>query len=81
MNLVAEPTHWAFPSELQPKSGEVPFDLSVTANDAFYVACRPAMRSTPIVRVFIDWIFASLEPDHLAEPQTSAHRLLRSRRG
>ena len=26
---VAEPTHWAFPSDLQPKSGEVPFDLSV----------------------------------------------------
>jgi S1-C subfamily serine protease len=24
---VAEQTHWAFPSELQPKSGEVPFDL------------------------------------------------------
>ncbi|WP_117193245.1 LysR substrate-binding domain-containing protein [Rhizobium terrae] len=59
----------------------VPFDLSVTANDSFYVACRPAMRSTPIVRVFIDWIFASLEADRLAEPHTSARTLLRSRRG
>ena len=30
MNLrsVADQTHWAFPSELQPKSGEVPFDLA-----------------------------------------------------
>jgi S1-C subfamily serine protease len=25
---MAEPTHWAFPSELQPKSGEVGFDLA-----------------------------------------------------
>jgi LysR family glycine cleavage system transcriptional activator len=59
----------------------VPFDLSVTANDAFYVACRPAMRTTPIVRVFIDWMFTSLEADQLAKPQTSARTLLRSRRG
>jgi LysR family glycine cleavage system transcriptional activator len=58
----------------------VPFDLSVPANDAFYVACRPAMRSTPIVRVFIDWLFASLEADQLAEPHTSARILLRGRR-
>ncbi|EUB98402.1 transcriptional regulator, LysR family [Rhizobium sp. CF080] len=58
----------------------VPFDLSVPANDAFYVACRPAMRSAPIVRVFIDWLFASLEADQLAEPHTSARTLLRSRR-
>jgi S1-C subfamily serine protease len=29
---VADQTHWAFPTELQPKSGEVPFDLSVALN-------------------------------------------------
>jgi S1-C subfamily serine protease len=29
---VAEPTHWAFPSELQPKSSEVSFDLAVALN-------------------------------------------------
>ena len=29
---MAESTHWAFPSELQPKSSEVPFDLAVALN-------------------------------------------------
>jgi S1-C subfamily serine protease len=29
---VADPTHWAFPSELQPKSGEVAFDLAAALN-------------------------------------------------
>jgi Transcriptional regulator len=58
----------------------VPFDLSVTASDSFYVACRPAMRTTPIVRVFIEWMFVSLEADQLAKPQTSARTLIRSRR-
>jgi len=29
---MAEQTQWAFPSELQPKSGEVPFDLSLALN-------------------------------------------------
>jgi LysR family transcriptional regulator, glycine cleavage system transcriptional activator len=41
----------------------VPFDLAVPANDAFYVACRNELRSTPIVSVFIDWLFAALEED------------------
>ena len=57
----------------------VPFDLTVPANDAFYVACRPALRAAPIVKVFIDWLFASLEADSLPEPQTSARTLLRGR--
>ncbi len=35
-----------------------PFNLSVPAVDAFYVACRSDLRSVPIVRVFIDWLFA-----------------------
>ena len=29
---MAEQTQWAFPTELQPKSGEVPFDLSHALN-------------------------------------------------
>jgi LysR family glycine cleavage system transcriptional activator len=58
----------------------VPFDLTVPANDAFYVACRQSVRQAPIVKVFIDWLFASLE-DNLPEPQTSARLLLRGRGG
>ncbi|MCF6368005.1 LysR substrate-binding domain-containing protein [Rhizobium halophilum] len=57
----------------------VPFDLSVPANDAFYVACRHEMRAAPIVRVFIDWLFASLEADRLPEPWSLARTLLRPR--
>ncbi|ARQ57426.1 MULTISPECIES: LysR substrate-binding domain-containing protein [Rhizobium] len=37
-----------------------PFDLTVPANDAVYVACRTEAHATPIVRVFIDWFYASL---------------------
>ena len=57
----------------------VPFDLSVPANNAFYVACRNSVRAAPIVKVFIDWLFSSLEADPLPEPQTSARMLLRAR--
>lgn len=59
----------------------VPFDLSVPANDAFYVACRQDVRAAPIVKVFIDWLFTSLEEDSLPEPQISARMLLRGRGG
>ena len=59
----------------------VPFDLSVPANDAFYVACRHEVRAAPIVKVFIDWLFASLQEDGLPGPQTSARMLLRTRGG
>ena len=58
----------------------VPFDLTVPANDAFYVACRQSVRQTPIARVFIDWLFASLE-ESLPEPQASARLVLRGRGG
>lgn len=58
----------------------VPFDLTVPAYDAFYVACRQAVRQTPIVKVFIDWFFASLE-ESMPEPQTSARMILRGRSG
>lgn len=57
----------------------VPFDLSVPAGQAFHVACRPEVRSAPIVSVFIDWLFASLDTGNLPEPRTSAHTILRSR--
>ncbi|MGH6761048.1 MAG: LysR substrate-binding domain-containing protein [Phyllobacterium sp.] len=59
----------------------VPFDLTVPANDAFYVACRNEVRNAPIVKVFIDWLFASLDSDTMTEPQTSARRVLRRRNG
>ena len=55
----------------------VPFDLTVPANNAFYVACRNEVRNAPIVKVFIDWLFASLETDTITEPQTSARRIIR----
>lgn len=59
----------------------VPFDLGVPANDAFYIACRNEMRAAPIVRVFIDWLFASLESDRLPAPQSMARTILRGRAG
>ncbi|RCS25069.1 transcriptional regulator GcvA [Phyllobacterium salinisoli] len=58
----------------------VPFDLTVPANDAFYVACRNEVRAAPIVKVFIDWLFASLGADAI-EPQTAARRIIRRRNG
>lgn len=56
-----------------------PFDLTVPANDAFFVACRNEVRAAPIVRVFIDWLFAALESDPMPELQTSARTIIRSR--
>jgi LysR family glycine cleavage system transcriptional activator len=56
-----------------------PFDLTVPANDAFYAACRSEVRAAPIVRVFIDWLFAALESEPLPELQTSARTIIRSR--
>ena len=35
-----------------------PFNLSMPAVDAFYVACRNDLKAMPIVRVFVDWLFA-----------------------
>lgn len=45
----------------------IPFDLAVPANDAFYVSCRNDMRTTPIVKAFVDWLFATIETDALVE--------------
>ncbi|MFT6559081.1 MULTISPECIES: LysR substrate-binding domain-containing protein [Sneathiella] len=58
----------------------VPFDLAVPANDAFYVACRNEIRSTPIVNVFIDWLFAALEEDKVTAPFLSSGRHISRRR-
>ena len=58
----------------------VPFNRSVTAVDSYYVACRNEVRPAPIVRVFIDWLYAALEEtDARAEPQQSAQAALRKR--
>jgi len=57
----------------------VPFDLGVPAKDAFYVACRQEMRAAPIVRVFIDWLFSSLDADRLPEPRSMARTVLAGR--
>jgi LysR family transcriptional regulator, glycine cleavage system transcriptional activator len=35
-----------------------PFKLSVPAVDSFYVGCRNDLKKMPIVRVFVDWLFA-----------------------
>ena len=40
-----------------------PYNLSVPAVDGFYVACRNDLKSMPIVRVFVDWMFAEHEAD------------------
>ncbi|KQY15207.1 LysR substrate-binding domain-containing protein [Rhizobium sp. Root482] len=56
-----------------------PFDLTVPANDAFYVACRNEVRAAPIVKVFIDWLFSALESEPMPELQTSARTIIRAR--
>ena len=55
-----------------------PFNLAVPAADDFYVACRNDLTEAPIVKVFIDWLFARIEADDArTEPQTAARRALR----
>ncbi|MCY1311441.1 hypothetical protein D9M70_617420 [compost metagenome] len=49
------------------------------ANDAFFVACRNEVLAAPIVRIFIDWMFSTLESDPMPELQTSARTIIRSR--
>jgi len=56
-----------------------PFDLTVPANDAFFIACRNEVHAAPIARVFIDWLFAALDAMPLAEPRTFARKKLRVR--
>ncbi|HLS68732.1 MAG TPA: LysR substrate-binding domain-containing protein [Kiloniellales bacterium] len=55
-----------------------PFNLTVPAVDAFYVACRRDLRSVPIVGMFIDWLFAQLEEDDARTiPQIAARKDVR----
>jgi len=55
-----------------------PFDLAVPAVDSFYVVCRNEMKAAPIVKVFIDWLFAARdEEDARAEVPAVARRALR----
>ncbi|MBO6824927.1 MAG: LysR family transcriptional regulator [Sneathiella sp.] len=52
----------------------MPFDLAVPSTGAFYLACRNEMRTTSIVSVFIDWLFAMLEQDPPATSRASSTR-------
>lgn len=57
----------------------IPFDLSVPASDAFYVATRNEMRAAPIVRVFIDWLFTTLENERSSQMSPAIRQAGRSR--
>jgi LysR family glycine cleavage system transcriptional activator len=58
-----------------------PFNLSVPAVYAFYVACRNEMRAAPIAKVFIDWLFAEqLESGARTEAPVSGQISIRKRR-
>ncbi len=54
-----------------------PFNLSMPASDAFFVACREEIRDTMIARIFIDWLFYTLEQNGPYDPHLSARHLLR----
>lgn len=59
-----------------------PFNLSVPAVDAFYVACRNEVISVPIAKVFIDWLFAEkVETEGRAEAPFTGQISIRKRRG
>lgn len=47
-----------------------PFNLSVPAVDAFYVACRSGLARAPIVKVFIDWLFSE-RPEAGSRPEAA----------
>jgi len=57
----------------------IPFDLSVPASDAFYVTARNEVRSAPIVKVFIDWLFSTLETERATQPISSVRHVARNR--
>lgn len=59
-----------------------PFNLFVPAVDAFYVCCRHEVRSAPIARVFIDWLFSEApERDGAPETAVAGQISIRRRRG
>jgi LysR family glycine cleavage system transcriptional activator len=58
-----------------------PYNLSVPAVDSFYVACRNDLKNMPIVRVFIDWLFAQHDKDAGGvEPVMTGQITIRKRR-
>lgn len=58
-----------------------PFNLSVPAMDSFYVVCRNEMKQAPIVKVFIDWLFAErATADGRTEPGVAGRIGMRKRR-
>ncbi|GEO86231.1 MULTISPECIES: transcriptional regulator GcvA [Alphaproteobacteria] len=57
----------------------IPFDLSVPATNAFYVATRNDLRTAPIVRVFIDWLFSTLENERSSQTSPVIRQANRSR--
>jgi LysR family glycine cleavage system transcriptional activator len=55
-----------------------PFDRAVPAVDSFYIACRSEARAAPIVKVFIDWLYAAKDESNArTEPQTSGRKTRR----
>lgn len=57
----------------------VPFDLAVPAPDAFFIVTRSELRNTPMVRAFIDWLFAERVRDE-ARPERAPRRARTRRR-
>lgn len=57
-----------------------PFNLAVSAIDAFYVACRNDLRQMPIVQAFIDWLYVTGEEEAAREPAASGQIAIRRRR-
>lgn len=58
-----------------------PFNLSVPAVDDFYVVCRSDLRLVPVVRVFIDWLFAErLEGSGSGEAPVAGQIAIRKKR-
>jgi LysR family transcriptional regulator, glycine cleavage system transcriptional activator len=58
-----------------------PFNLSVPAVDSFYVACSNDLKTMPIVRVFIDWLYAQHDEEAgRAETAVTGQISIRKRR-
>lgn len=56
----------------------IPFDLAVPAADAFYVAARNEVRGAPIAKVFIDWLFDTIETERAVQPRPIARQTTRT---
>lgn len=51
-----------------------PIDISTPANDAYYVVCRNEARNSPIVGIFIDWLFMAFESSAIAAARPNGQR-------